>query len=60
MNKPNYQAIALKIVPTGCQPTLTYLRKAIAETLEREIQSALFRQKEEAFPDLEATRLAWE
>ena len=54
--KVDYQALALKIVPPSSHRSVTQLRSMIADTLEKEVSSALTKQKEQEFPDLAVTR----
>lgn len=54
--KPDYQALALKIIPPSSHRPVSQLRALIASTLESEVTAALARQREEEFPDLVVTR----
>lgn len=56
-----FDAVALKMFPVGCHtPTLTWLRTNVAKVLEQQVTSALIKQREEAFPDLQKFRIELE
>lgn len=52
----HYDAIALKIVPTGSKPTVGQIRKGIAEWLAWEVGQATTKQREQHFPELAEVR----
>lgn len=56
LSKSYYADLALKIVPPSHHRPVGQLRTMIAEVLEREVNTALAKQREQEFPDLVVSR----